>query len=565
MKTLLRLAHFGLFGTLGLLLVPSVFGADNAVQSKVDYLFAQWDRPDSPGVAVVIVKDGEVVYQHGYGTANLELGTPITPRTSFDVASAAKQFTGMALAMLIEQHKISLDDDIHQYLPEVPDFGKLITIGNLVHHTSGLRDWPETLALAGIDLGGEITLDTILEMVRRQRELDFPPGQEHLYSNTGYNLLAAAIAKVSGSPFADWTDANIFRPLGMTHTRVCVDPRELVPNRAESYAPAGGRRWRRVVSQLAAQGSSSLFITAEDMGKWLLNFDSGKVGGKKAIQLMQQPGKLNSGGRVDYGFGVALGTCRGNRMIVHTGGWSGYRSAVLWLPEKRLAVGLLSNAANLNSQATAQKVADVYLGSAPEPKPKRATESKPAGKPDPKAWAAYLGTYRLGPGWLLTISREGDRLMVQATHESKFRMTPRGETEFYVPAYGAAVEFRRNAAGVVDHLDYRGIHAPRLSLPELSPAQLTSYVGDYWSDELRTAYRVELRDGQLGARTHAGTWVGLLPTDADRFDTEVGGLAIEFTRDSASAVNEMLISGSRIRHIRFHRAVLPPCRPSAAN
>src|SRR5258706_12268275 len=217
---------------------------------------------DSPGAGIVIVKDGDVLYQHGYGSANLEHRIPITPQTPFDVASVAKQFTGLSVAMLVQQGKLSVDDDIRKHLPDVRDLGKPITIANLVHHTSGLRDWPETLGLSGLDMEGPITLDTILEMVRRQRELDFEPGAEHLYSNTGYNLLAAAVAKASGKSFRAWPAVTLFQPLGMKHTQVCDNPAEIVENRADSYAPSGKGKFRRVDSQLSAQGSSSLFISA---------------------------------------------------------------------------------------------------------------------------------------------------------------------------------------------------------------------------------------------------------------------------------------------------------------
>src|ERR1043166_8966140 len=241
-------------GLLGYCYVASSCNAEISTASKVDQLFSTWDRPDSPGAAVAIIKNGAVVYQHGYGYANLEDRTPITPQTVFDVASVAKQFTGLAIAMLIERGKISLVDDVRKYLPEVPDFGKPIYIRHLLHHTSGLRDWPETLALAGVDMGSTITLETILEMGRRQRELDFPPG--------------------------------------------------------------------------------------EDMGKWLLNFEVGRVGGKGAVERMSQPGQLNSGKKVDYGFGVALGEYRGDSIITHGGSWAGYRSVVMRIPGKQFAVAI---------------------------------------------------------------------------------------------------------------------------------------------------------------------------------------------------------------------------------
>ena len=432
---------------LGICLLAAAGDVRAGNTAEVDRLFAQWDRPDSPGAAVVIVKDGAVVYQHGYGCADLEHRIPITPQTRFDVASVAKQFTGLSVALLVEQGKLSVDDDIHKYLPDVPDFGKPITIRHLLHHTSGLRDWPETLSLSGLDMEGQVTLDMILEMVRRQRELDFAPGEEYQYSNTGYNLLAATVARVTGQSFRIWTDANLFQPLDMKHTFVCDNPTEIVPDRATSYYPAGRNKFRQVDSQLAAQGSSSLFISAEDMGKWLLNFETARVGGKAAMALMRQPGKLNSGTKVDYGFGVSLGDYHGSPMISHGGSWAGYRSDMLWLPGKRFGVAILANTSNLDPGALALKIAGLYLGNPPaSPSPAKPSA---AVKADPATWDAFPGTYRLGPGWWLTITREGDRLMAQATHEDKFPMTPVSDTNFFVEAYGQAVAFVRNGSGAV--------------------------------------------------------------------------------------------------------------------
>lgn len=550
-------------GTLGICLFATGCNDQPRNNSKVDQLFAQWDRPDSPGAAVVIVKDGKVVYQRGYGCADLEHHIPITPQTVFDVASVAKQFTGLSVAMLVEQGKISLDDDIHKYLPDVPDFGKPITIANLLHHTSGLRDWPETLSISGLDMQGPITLDTILEMVRRQRELDFAPGEEEQYSNTGYNLLAAVIAKVTGQSFRAWMDANLFQPLGMKHTLVCDNPAEVVQNRALSYAPGGKGGFHQIYSQLAAQGSSSLFITADDMGKWLLNFETAQVGGKGAIAMMEQPGKLNSGAKVDYGFGLVLGKYHGSPMFEHGGSWAGYRSAVLIIPDKRFAVAILSNVSN--GPRMAIKIADLYLGlsldksSGSSPSPDKPTAAVNA---DPAAWDDFLGTYRLGPGWLLTITRDGDQLMAQATHENKFQMTPESDTRFFVKAYGAAVEFVRESSGRVTHLLYRGINAPKLHPPQMTPATLAAYAGDYWSEELRTVVRLEIHDGQLAYHDRSGAWIHCLPTGIDRFDAEYGGIALEFTRGPSSQVTELKLSASRVRHLRFERVNLPGAEPA---
>jgi CubicO group peptidase (beta-lactamase class C family) len=544
-------------GALGIhvLAVAGHLRAGNA--AKIDQFFAQWDRKDSPGAAVVVVKDGAVVYLHGYGCADLEHRIPITPYTLFDVASVAKQFTGLSVAMLVQQGKLSLDDDIHKHLPDVPDFGKPITINNLVHHSSGLRDWPETLSLSDVDLEAPITLDTILEMVRRQRELDFAPGSDEQYSNTGYNLLAATVAKVTGQSFRTWTDRNLFQPLGMKHTLVCDNPAEVIFNRASSYAPDGKNKFHRVMSQLAAQGSSSLFISSEDMGRWLLNFQTAGVGGKSAIALMQQPGTLNSGEKRGYAFGLVLGRHRGMTTVSHGGSWAGYRSSVIWVPEKRFAAAILANTSNMDTWDRALKITDLYLGIAPAPSTPASGRPPAAVEADPGAWDPFLGTYRLGPGWLLTITREGDQLMAQATHEAKFRMTPVSDTNFFVEAYRAPVAFVRQSSGAVTNLVYRGIKAPKLAVPQPTPARLGAYVGDYWSEELRVVTRLEIHDGSLAVCLRSGRWIHLLPTGADSFDAEYGGIALQFTRNGAAEVTDVKVSGSRVRNLRHTRVALP--------
>ena len=552
-----RVTHRVAAGALGvhLLFAAGNLSAGNA--AKVDRLFRQWDRPDSPGAAVVVVKDGAVVYLHGYGCADLEHRIPITPQTLFDVASVAKQFAGLSVAMLVEQGKLSLDDDIHKHLPDVPDFGTPITIRHLVHHTGGLRDWPETLALSDMDLEGQITLDTILEMVRRQRELDFAPGTQEQYSNTGYNLLAATIAKVTGQSFRTWSDRNLFQPLKMKHTLVCDNPTEVIVNRASSYAPDGKNRFRWMVSQLAAQGSSSLFISAEDMGRWLLNLQTARVGGKAAIELMQQPGELNSGEKKNYAFGVVLGRHHGLTTVSHSGSWAGYRSHTIWVPEKRFAAAILANTSNMDTRDLALKITGLYLGIAPAPSTPASAPPPAAAKADPRAWESFLGTYRLGPGWLLKITREGDQLMAQATREQKFPMTPVFDTNFFVKAYGQPVAFVRQSSGAVTNLLYRGINAPKLTLPESTPARLAAYAGDYWSEELRVVARVEIHDGRLAVCLRSGRWIHLLPTGADCFDADYGGIALQFTRNAAGEVMEVKVSGSRVRNLRHTRVALP--------
>jgi hypothetical protein len=230
----------------------------------------------------------------------------------------------------------------------------------------------------------------------------------------------------------------------------------------------------------------------------------------------------------------------------------------LRIPEKRFAVAILSNAANMDTYGLALKIAELYADLPPAPTPAKSPAKPPTVvKSDPATWDPFLGTYRLGPGWLLTITREGDQLMAQATREDKFKMTPTTETTFFVEAYGQAVEFVREPSGSVTNLLYRGINAPKLNLAESTPARLARYAGDYWSEELRVAGRIEIHDGKLASRQRSGSWIHFLPSGGERFDAEGGGLVIEFKRNPTSEITEARVTGGRVRNIRYTRVVLP--------
>jgi CubicO group peptidase (beta-lactamase class C family) len=525
--------------------------------AQVDAIFAERETGEKPGCAVAIVKDGAVAYEKGYGMADLEHHVKITPQTAFDVASVAKQFTGLGVAMLTEQGKLQESEDIRNILPWVPDFGRTITIGNLLHHTSGLRDWPETLFLSGAEGSSPITLDMITAMVERQRELDFLPGEEFHYSNTGYNLLAAAVAQVTGQPFPKWMSENIFAPLSMTHTFVADNPTALIADRAESYASTGKNNYVRAISQAAAQGSSSVFTTADDMGKWLVNFDSAKVGGRSAIQMTWQGSTLRSGAEVKYGFGWSLAGYYGIPAFEHTGNWVGYVSNVLVVPEKRFATAVLCNSSDVSPHDVAIKLASIYMPDVPKPIRPAAHPNPPvAYKANPKSWDKYLGTYRLGPSWLLTISRDKNTLIAQASHEDKFDMTQTGKNKFFVEAYHSSVEFIVDPSGKVPSLLYHGKVAPRIDMQELSLDRLARFTGDYWSEELRQDVRVGLKDGRLAWQFRTRT-VHLIPVGRNLFDADEGRFSVEFYEAPDGTISELKLSVGRVRHMRYTKTKLP--------
>jgi CubicO group peptidase (beta-lactamase class C family) len=329
---------------------------------RVDSLFSQWDRSDSPGCAVAIVKDGTPVYKKGFGCANLEYGIPITPTTVFPAASVSKQFTAFSIAMLAHHGKLSLDDDIRLYLPELPDFGKSITIRQMIHHMSGLRDQWVLLGMAGVSPADVITTENILSLVRHQKELNFDPGAEISYCNTGYTLLAEIVARVAGETYSEYTREDIFEPLDMKNSHFHDDVQMIVRNRAYPYLEDENELIKGVLNY-ANVGATGLFTTAEDMAKWLINFDKAGAGGPDVIRQMYETGILNGGEATPIGFGVGVWEYRGQRIVTHSGQDAGYRSYTAYFPEQRFGIVILTNFYSIDPSSLSMQIANIFLES----------------------------------------------------------------------------------------------------------------------------------------------------------------------------------------------------------
>lgn len=528
--------------------------ANEDPEKQVEAVFSTADTAGTPGAAVLVVQDGKVLLNRGYGLAQLEHRIPVTPTTVFDIASVSKQFCGMAIAMLIDQGKIAYRDDVRKFIPELPDFGHTITIAHLLHHTSGIRDWTSTLALAGWSFDDVISFEQILNMAYHQQALNFVPGSQYTYSNTGYNLLAEVIQRVSGQSFRQWTRQNIFQPLGMKNTHFQDDYTEVIPNRAYGYYKDENGQYHHSVNSLTALGSSSLFTTTEDLAKWMMNFDDPKVGGPAVVQQMMQCGVLNSGEQISYAFGLDLSEYKGLQRVSHGGSWASFRSYFLYFPEQRFSVVVLLNHSGANSYRLAHQVADIYLGD--ELKPESATVVAEKGASEPFSIAPaelddYTGTYRLGPAWYVTITREDDRLITTATGEPSFPMTPTSDSTFTVEDYGGrSINFKRDKAGVVTHFVYDGMICPQVE--KTAPARLGDYTGTFQSRELNTVYTIRLESDQLAAHHRHHGRISLTPLFGDEF---LGGQwfmrAVEFTRDREGKVTGFKVTQYRSRNQEF--------------
>lgn len=524
----------------------------DSTSAKIDRVFIAYRDTTGPGCAVGVGREGKTVFERGYGMANLETGTPIRPASIFHVASVSKQFTAAAIMLLVRDGKLSVDDDIRKYVPEVPSYGKTITVRHLLNHTSGLRDQWDLLSIARGRFEEErITEADVLDIVARQKALNFPPGTEYVYSNTGYTLLGTIVKRVSGQSLRDFVDARIFKPLGMSNTHFHDDYTMIVPGRTSAYARRGAG-WRVSIPNFDTYGATSLFTTVGDLLKWEANLDKPVVGDRAMVDLMETRGLLASGDTISYGYGLTMGQYRGARFVEHSGGDAGYRSFVGRFPEHDLAVAIACNASTANTTALARGVADAVLGT----RLSALVSAEPiVAVPVPAAaLARRVGTY-IQPTTLQVIElalREDGRLMIG--RESGQVLTPLAENRFrlggqageLVFADGERAGFERRAVGGGGRPVPFAWHAPVTANAKM----LAPYAGEYFSEELNATYRIAANDSTLMIRTRTSNALVARMVSADTF--LAGNYTIQFQRKGGKPSGFEVTNG-RMRRVRFER------------
>jgi CubicO group peptidase (beta-lactamase class C family) len=521
-------------------------GADTTTRT-VDHVFDVWRSTDSPGCAVGVSRNGHVVYERGYGMANLETGTPITPASIFHVASVSKQFTAMAIMLLARDGKLSIDDNIRKYLPEIRDYGTPITIRHLLTHTSGLRDQWELLSLArGRFEENRITEADVMDIVPRQTALNFTPGAEYVYSNTGFTLLGVIVKRVSGKSLRDFADERIFKPLAMTNTHFHDDYTMLVPGRTSAYAPRAGG-WRVSIPNYDTYGATSLFTTVGDLLKWEANLDNPVVGDRALIARMEMPTPLTGGDTSNYGFGLTIDRYRGARIVGHGGADAGYRSDVARFPDLGLATVVLCNAASANPGLLGRRVAEAYLGSTLSTVQPIAT---PAGVTlSAERLQRRAGTY-VEPRTMQVVEltfRDG-RLMLGS--QGNASLTPVSDDRMRITGQPAEAVFKESVSSF-DLLPGGGrpLHFERRPAVVVTPQLLAAYAGEYVSDELAGAvYVVTATDTTIALRTGTSTPIVARLAFADTFLG--GGNTIQFSRVRGQ-ITGFDVTNGRVRHVKF--------------
>ncbi len=519
---------------------------------RIDSVFAQFDGTARPGCAVGVSQAGAPVYSRGFGMSDLQHGVPITPQSIFHVASVSKEFTAFAVALLAQDGKLSLDDEVRKYIPELPDYGHKITIRHLIYHTSGIRDQWELLGMAGWRYPEDLfTQEDVLDIVIRQKELNFNPGDEYLYSNSGYSLLAMIAQRVSGKTFREFADERIFKPLGMTSTHVHDDHAMIVPGRTSAYEMGKGG-WKISIPDFDTHGATSLFTTPGDLLKWQQNFESRTVGSEALIKDALTSVILNNGKPANYGFGLSLETYRGAQAYGHGGADAGYRADVIRFPAQRLAVAVTCNFGEATPGTYSRAVADIVLGDKLTPVP-----------PAPKAGTVTLAAARLAQLAGVYKAATNDHAFRMTVKDGKvvlenFGVTLEAVDESHFTIFGTPVEFFGAPNAVPVGVRARAMGDSMLRVPAYTPtpAQLANFAGEYWSDELRVSYRVDVRDSSLVVHPFKHPEQVVAPGFPDAF---VGGQlgTVHFTRIKGQ-VTGFRLTGGRVRNVAFTKGAKRP-------
>lgn len=543
---------FKLFWIFTLIITLGFFAVADERTDRVDKLFEEWDSTVSPGVAMCIIQNGKIVYSRGYGMANLEHNVPITPETVFRIGSTSKQFTAACSAILSLQGKLSLDDDVRKYLPELPDYGKTITIRHLVHHTSGIRDYLGLAYLSGKSDDDFYTPEESVEMIARQKGLNFVPGDEYLYSNSGYLLLGVIVSRVSGRSLNDFAREHIFDPLGMKNTHYHDDYTKIVKNRADGHRKTKNG-FRILNTTLNHVGDGGVFTTVEDLYLWDQAFYNYKLG-KELMDLLHQTGVLNDGKKLEYAFGLNVRQYKGLKLVAHGGAFVGFRADMIRFPEEGFSVICLANLASINPSSLCRQIADIYLADkfTEEAAPEKEAESMTPVTLTPEELESKVGKYTdEEKSFVAEVSLKNDTLFMEGRSLSYF-LIPVSKSRFISKdaPVEIVIEFfpeEGKAAGAKVTVE-RMREFQLFRMPETAPLtseQLKTYTGSYYTDELPATYLIALEGGKLVFKHRNASEEALKHISMDKFLSGYGKM--EFIRGRGKKITGFYLDAGRVR------------------
>jgi CubicO group peptidase (beta-lactamase class C family) len=558
---------FGLAICVALLPAALLGKSAPVVDTKVDAVFAKYSA-STPGCAVGVATGGTPVLAKGFGMADLERDVRISADTIFEAGSVSKQFTAAAVMLLAREGKLSLDDQVRKYVPELPDYppppdveapgygeaspkphaakagGSSLTIRHMLNHTSGLRDWGSVAAIGGAPRGSRAyTHAHVLDIVSRQKALNFPPGTRWSYSNTGFNLAAIIVERVGGVSFQEFTRTRLFQPAGMTHTSWRDDFTRIVKGRAQAYDERDGS-YRIDMPFENVYGNGGLLTTVGDLLKWNQHYDAPPAGDAAMIAEQQTPGRFNDGRPHGYGLGLFIGTYKGLHEVSHSGSTGGYSAFLTRFPDQHVSVAVLCNASSAPATEYAHQVADLYLGDRLKPSGAKATHTLTSAELD-----AFAGLWKDDTtGLPFTIVREQDGLVIFRTVKlfasSPTRVvTEEGRDELRLDGHGLR---HTDPYGTVESLT-------RTKPAQYTDEQLSAFVGTYASDDAETVLTAAIENHALVLKRRPATTIKLTPIYPDTFTAGSGLGTVIFRRNANGGPSELDVVQDRVWNMRFRR------------
>lgn len=529
---------------------------------KVDQWMTQYSGEEVPGAAAMVIKNEEVTFQKSYGMANLAYDVPMSDNTVHNIGSTSKQFLTFGALLLEEQGKLNLDDDVREYIPELPEFEHTVTLRNLVNHTSGYREFLNLLSMTGRNPSSGLSQEKMIEIVQRQPELQNEPGAEWNYNNTGYALMTEVMERVTETSFPQWMKENVFEPIGMKNTRVRMNQNHIVPNRSQGYQNAEDGGFEEVTDLGGAMGAGGIHTTMGDLEKWIQNLLNPKVGTKAMVEEMTTPFELNDGSSTGYGLGLFVSEFRGLKYFQHGGADLAHRSALMVFPEVNGAVVTQSNYSGFNG-AIANQIAEAFFEEHMEENTAEAEEEMPAEEPsefeyNPADFEPLTGRYELQvmPGFILTFSRDGERLYTQGTGQPEVDITATSDSTFSLVGVNASVTFHRNEDGSADSLTLHqnGNHIAKKVEFTLNVNEMEEYTGRYFSDEIETVYDVVVKDSGLVLQNYLlADDIQLSVGKKDEFGGNFPIIDVTFTRNEDGEIDGFKAGNGRTRDVFFQK------------
>jgi CubicO group peptidase (beta-lactamase class C family) len=528
------------------------------INSRIDNIFSEWDNIYSPGCALGVIKNGELIYTKGYGMGNLDYKIPLTVDSKFYIASTTKQFTAACIALLSIEGKLSLDDEVQKHIPELPKYQDKITVRNLIHHTSGLRDYLLLMRLSGKSFEDYFSIDDGIRLLSRQNGTNFSSGDEYLYSNSGYMLLAEIVNRVSGMTIRKYANQNIFQPLGMTNTFFNDDHSQVIENRVVSYHYQSNTL-KRFVQNFDALGDGNLITTINDMYLWDQNFYHHKVGGKEFTDLILTQGKLNNGDTTNYAFGLIHGKYKGLKTVSHGGAFLGFRTEFIRFPKQNFSVIIFSNVSNFTPTSKTYQIADLLLNDQLTEIPKETKKVSNSDTLKKLDLNQLIGNYEMQAGVFLEITLKNSSLHVlQSWNKSSYKIINTKENSYGTPNNPSIQfsfsELKDGFSQILILREGRGesvwkrrekIHFPN--------ENLEIYTGDYYCKELAVSYFIFLEDGKLKLKVANHNPQKLELTDLDTFIADLG--ILRFNKLNGE-IQSFELDAGRVTNLKFEKKQL---------